>query len=158
MPAPLAFRRTYIWVLVSIRYAGKAISCNTATFTRDAEAQFVQTTDVHGTAVHSYDANMSGVMELEIPWTQKLSVDFLGSFPTSVDVARLAGQNPGTANPTVPFLLVEPASGYKIVSAYGRVDGHPRDISFEQSGEKMRTFRILCPECTIFNKGLEAAV
>lgn len=153
MPAPLSTRNGYIWVNVTVSYGGIYLACNSVAFARDSEDQFVQTTDVHGTAVHSYMSNMSGTFTLEIPMTQKVAIDTLGTFPSAVDAARRAGGNPGIANPLVPFLLLDPSSGSTLSSALARVAGHPSDITFDETGEKMRTFKILATNVQVITQG-----
>lgn len=153
MPAPLATRTGYIWVNVTVTYGPLYIACNSVQFARDSEDQFVQTTDVHGTSVHSYVSNMAGTFTLEVPMSQKVAIDTLGALPTAVDAARRAGGNPGIANPLVPFLLLDPSSGSTLSSALARVAGHPSDISYDETGEKMRTFKILGTNVTVITQG-----
>ena len=158
MPAPLSPRNGYFWVNVDVRYAGIYIPCNSFSFSRDVEDSFVQTADVHGTSLHYYMANMDGIATLEVPLQQKLAVDFLGGLASAVDIARMAGGNPGTANPPVAFFMYDPSTGSSVASGSARVAGHPSDITFDESGEKMRTFKILCPMSIVISKGYKAAV
>lgn len=158
MPAPLAPRRTYAWVMVTVRYGGIFMACNSVTVARDAEDQFIQTSDVHGVSLHHYVSNLDATVTLEIPMNEKLAIDTLGSIVNAVDLTRLAGGNPGASNPPVPFFVLDPASDTLVTSAYARVAGHASDITFDEEGNKMRTFKILCPQCTITEKGYQAAI
>lgn len=156
MPSPASTRNAYVWVNVLISFGGVYIPCNMLSIARDAEDQWVQTTDVHGTAVHSYISNMSATATAEIPMNQRDAITYLGGFATAADSARRAGGNPGVASPLLPFGMLDPASGSKVVSTLARVAGFPNDISFDESGEKMRTFKFLLTDCFIEVKGYAA--